>query len=381
MGLSSRLLLVALSTGCAASRVPPTLEPGDIVVYHTADGWELDLRHYPGHGPPVMLVHGMGANHYNWDYRPEVSFAYYLHQQGWDVWVPQLRGDRGARAPNNQAAKNFTFDDFARLDLPAATDAVLASTHAEKLYWVGHSMGGMLLYTSLSLFPEKLAAGVAIGAPAEFEVMEPIHNTARRAGWLVPERGMLANLFWYRVTRVFGDKNPLYGVLSNRENLDWPVIRGLGAVALENLSRATVKQVHLWLRTRQFTDIDGNNWVRPSAIEVPMLVMGGSVDHVAPAGDVAAACETWSPCEFVLMGRESGFSTDYGHIDPVVGTTARDEIYPIIHNFLVGHLPDGVVLGGPPDDFSPVVDAPTEPEPRARLPRVPAPTSAADVAE
>ena len=249
------------------------------------------------------------------------------------------------------------------------------------IFICGLLMGGMLLYTSLSLFPEKLAAGVAIGAPAEFEEMEPIHNTARRAGWLVPERGMLANLFWYRVTRVFGDKNPLYGVLSNRDNLDWPVIRGLGTVALENMSRATVKQVHLWLRTRQFTDIHGNNWVQPSRVDVPMLVMAGSVDHVAPAGDVAAACETYSPCEFVLLGRESGFSTDYGHIDPVVGTTARGEIYPMIHNFLVQQLPDGVTLGGPPEDFSPLVDAPVESEARGLQPRGPARGSAADLAE
>ena len=48
--------------GCAHA-LPPTLQPGGIDTATTSDGWQLDLRHYPALGPPVLLVHGMGANH------------------------------------------------------------------------------------------------------------------------------------------------------------------------------------------------------------------------------------------------------------------------------------------------------------------------------
>src|SRR5688572_17350102 len=133
--------------------LPPTMAPTDTLVYRTADGWEADVRHYPGEGPPVLLVHGMGANHYNWDYRPEVSLAHTLQARGWDVWIPELRGDPGSRAPSRRARSSGTFSDHATLDLPAAVDAVLAATGEDQLYWVGHSMGGMLLYTAVSDYP------------------------------------------------------------------------------------------------------------------------------------------------------------------------------------------------------------------------------------
>jgi hypothetical protein len=34
------------------------------------------------------------------------------------------------------------------------------------------------------------------------------------------------------------------------------------------------------------------------------------------------------------LGTESGLSTEYGHIDLVVGVTARIEVYPQIHLWL-----------------------------------------------
>lgn len=70
------LALMCVGVGCQRPALPPNLAPGHVLVYRTGDGWEMDLRRYPNDGPPVMLVHGMGANHYNWDYRDDVSFAY-----------------------------------------------------------------------------------------------------------------------------------------------------------------------------------------------------------------------------------------------------------------------------------------------------------------
>src|SRR5678809_1070609 len=101
------LLFLLLATGCA-KHLEPSMVPGEVLTYSTADGWSADLRHYPAEGPPVVLVHGMGANHYNWDFREEVSLAFYLQQHGWDVWVPELRGDPGSRAPSKKAARNYT---------------------------------------------------------------------------------------------------------------------------------------------------------------------------------------------------------------------------------------------------------------------------------
>lgn len=326
-------LLVLLA--CAA-HLPPTMSPEEVVTYETADGWRADVRHYPGEGPPVLLVHGMGANHYNWDYREEVSLAHHLQERGWDVWIPELRGDPGSRAPSRRARRSISFDGYARHDVPAAVDAVLAVTGEEQLYWVGHSMGGMLLYTTLSQRPEKVAAGVAVCSPVEFEALLGIHRKLARLGWAFRGRGRIEADGPARLaTGILGRANPLYRRLANPDNLEWPVVNGLARHALVDLPRRVAWQASDWLRSGELRTVEGEPWI--ASADVPLLVLGGAVDRVVPAPNVAAACEVFPDCTYRLLGTEGGFTTDYGHVDPVVGRTARSEVYPVITTFLEAH--------------------------------------------
>ena len=41
--------------------------------------------------------------------------------------------------------------------------------------------------------------------------------------------------------------------------------------------------------------------------------------------------------KFVLAARSQGFSTDYGHVDLILGKRARDEIYPNIAEWIEAH--------------------------------------------
>ncbi len=90
--------LLAALVACVKP-LPPTMSPDGRLTYATEDGWANELRHYAGSGDPVVLLHGMAANHYNFDYRPEVSLAAHLQDRGFDVWIPELRGDPGATPP------------------------------------------------------------------------------------------------------------------------------------------------------------------------------------------------------------------------------------------------------------------------------------------
>jgi len=335
------LTVLLLLAGCAKS-LPPDMLPAGIVKAYTDDGWTLPLRHYPGPGKPVVLVHGMGANHYNWDYRPEVSLAAYLQQQGWDVWVPELRGDPGAVAPYRRAAKEFSFDDHALYDLPPVIDAVRVATGAPKVYFVGHSMGGMLLYTALARYPERIAAGVAVGSPADFDTLFGIHKKIRAMGWAVQGRGRIPAAFLAKLSAPLGRANPLYARLGNKANLDFPIANGMAKRALVDLPRPMVLEVTRWLKSSDLVTLDGRPWLDDVHSDVPLLVMGGAVDKVVPAADVKAACDRIPDCTYRLLGKAGGFSTDYGHIDPIVGRTARDEVYPVIAGFLAKQAGDDV---------------------------------------
>ena len=124
--------MLVLLLSCA-HMVGPSLVPADEAPYHTSDGWTSRVRHFPGPGAPVVCMHGMGANHYNFDYAEDVSLAAYLQHQGWDVWVPELRGDPGSYNPDPRASIDFTFDDIATFDVQAILDTIRARTGAHCL--------------------------------------------------------------------------------------------------------------------------------------------------------------------------------------------------------------------------------------------------------
>lgn len=315
------------------------MQPADTHAYLTEDGWEMELRHYPsadGAGPAVVLVHGMSVNHYNWDFRPEVSLADYLADEGFDVWVPSLRGDHNAVAPDSAAARDYCFDDHARQDIPAALRTIRTLTGQDELYWVGHSMGGILLYTQLATDPDGIAAGVSISGPAQLHSETPYSKASKRARHITPQRGHLRGRFLMRVAAVLGPPKALVRIFGNPDNLDRAMVRGVGRHAIEDLSFGTQTQVGRWLVAQEIVSMDGEPWV--AADDTPVLVLGGVVDHIAPHDDVRAACDALTDCRFVSLSAAEGFSADYGHVDPLFGTASRDEVYPLIGDFLVEQL-------------------------------------------
>lgn len=327
-------LALASVVGCVKA-LPPTMEPSQVLEVQTSDGWLLDVRHYPGDGPPVLLVHGMGANHYNFDYREEVSLAHFLQQAGWDVWVPEMRGDPGSEGPSRLAARMYDFDDFARRDLPAAVDGVLAATGQDSLYWVGHSMGGMLLYTAVADYPHKIEAGVAICSPGVFEDAVKASHTLRTLGWVFGGERVLPSRFIADLAGPLGRMNPFYGRIGNKENYDFAVTNGMARHAVVPLTHATVRQVLDWLEHGELVSSEGEPYLEDNG--VPVMLMAGSVDRIVAPDDVASTCERYGNCEFKLLGVEGGMSVEYGHIDPVVGTTVQAEVYPLVLDFLERH--------------------------------------------
>lgn len=327
-------MIVLLVTLACVPKAPPTMIPDEQVAYRTDDGWRIPLRRYPGGDgsrPPVVLVHGMGANHYNWDYREEISLAHDLQQADWDVWVVGLRGDPGSIAPDDQSARRYAFRDHARLDLPAALDMVQAVTGAEQVHWVGHSMGGLLLYAVLAAQPERIASGVAVCSPVVFSKQLPRHRMIARLG-----EGMAVRLDTPLIADLgspLGRANPLYGSVANRSNLDWPIARGLAQEALTAVPRPMAQEAIHWLKSGRLEDIDGTPWLAPA--DVPVYVLAANHDRVAPPDDVVAACDVLPDCRVQVLGTETGFSVDYGHVDPLLGTTAATEVYPLIRAWLV----------------------------------------------
>jgi pimeloyl-ACP methyl ester carboxylesterase len=220
-------------------------------------------------------------------------------------------------------------------DVPAILDAVCASTGHDQVDWVGHSMGGMLLYTTLVQWPDRVAAGVTIGSPATFPAPEWQHKALAHLGWALGGRGRFAGARMGKLaSALFGVHTPGFGLVADLDNVAPLEANGLARVALTDLPRPMAKQAAAWMKAGTITRVDGSPWVSPApegsgagvAPEVPLLAIGARYDHVVPAANVEATCALFGACSYVEV--------PYGHVDAVLGTTAQDVVYPVVGAFL-----------------------------------------------
>ena len=95
-------------------------------------------------------------------------------------------------------------------------------------------------------------------------------------------------------------------------------------------------------------------------VTTPVLALAGSVDQLAPEHNVRELLGRVSSTDknLLVCGKHTGFSADFGHIDIMLSTPARLEIYPRIAQWLESHRDvDGTVERGQQE----VVQLPLQP--------------------
>lgn len=150
----------------------------------TEDGWILKIVRYrpvkqPFHQPvfmrPIILVHGFSQNRHAWTSGSFIKNMLYL---GADLHIAELRG-HGKSSVALQYKLNQTegrplphdidyawdLDSYFLYDLPAVIGEVKKITNRQRVYFCGHSLGGMLGY-GLAALTDDLAGLITIGSPA-----------------------------------------------------------------------------------------------------------------------------------------------------------------------------------------------------------------------
>lgn len=316
--------------------------------FTTDDGWRLAIHHYfPKNGHityPVVLCHGLDSNRYIFDLRPGPSLARYLARNGLDVWVSELRGSGMSDRPGffaTDVPRSWSFEDHLNSDLPAIIQYVLERTGSEKLHWIGHSMGGMLIQAYLSAHPDApVASAVTIGAPADFSriTMKGVKVLAKIRLFLkafpippMPFNGRLVLPIAHRLPSF------LMG-LFYPPNISPHVVRQMVAVGSE-----LITSTRLWLDFGRFvqTGVLASEKNEPylrnlDVCAIPMLLIAGSKDLMAPPESVKAAAGGAAAGARIyrLFGKAEGNTEDYGHIDMIVGKNAHNEVYPVILNWI-----------------------------------------------
>lgn len=326
------------------------------------DGVPIELRRVPlpagvspAELPPVLLVHGVAANHRNQDAHPDHSLARFLAGLGRDVWLVTLR----CAEPGVLPGHDVRFVSMARNDLPTAVEAVLARTGAPQLDYVGFSMGGMLLYATLDRFVPRarLRRVVTVGSPAELRPKLPVPAIARFIPqWIVPRIPLrtLARAFsfageWF-VT-------PWHAWVLNTRNVAPGITRMALVEVIEDIPAGLMFDFIGWTSGDGVVSIDGESTLaRLPQMDMPALFVAGSADALAPPSEVRHAFDAWGedhpavPKRFVVLGRDYGNDEDYGHGDLALGVRVATELFPPIAKFLgpedPAHEAEGARSGG-----------------------------------
>ncbi len=310
------------------------LPTGEDEVIHaeTRDGWRLALGHRrpraAGRLPPVLLVHGIAVNRQFLDFGAgRYSLSLFLAGAGFDCFALDLRGHgRSRRGPS----RRWNLDTYLREDVPAALDAARAATGSEKVLWVGHSQGAILGMAACALYPDRIAALVAIAAPAHFFGQERLLRLARLRRLL----GGRHLRFAARMLAPFsGFWHPAAADLSiNIRNVERPVYRRLLANAIENFPAGVLEQLATFLREDSFRSMDGAADYRAAAARCrqPALFLSAEKDGIAPPAVVEASFQDWGgPKRYWNVG------PDYGHSDLLLGGNAPEVVFPAVRDFLV----------------------------------------------
>lgn len=110
--------------------------------------------------PPIYLTHGMGASAESFMYHgPELSPAFYLYNQGYDVWLGNARGNVYSRRhqtlipDTDNEFWDFGFEELA-IDHVANTEEILQETGNERLSILANYIGASSAIVSASINPE-----------------------------------------------------------------------------------------------------------------------------------------------------------------------------------------------------------------------------------
>ncbi len=309
----------------------------DIHFATTEDGWHLALRRYLPEKKmfkePVFLCHGLGSNGYIFDMSRERSLARYLQRQGFEVWILELRGAGLSKTPAWFLRRNqeTAFNHFLEKDVPAALGLIQKLSESNKLFWIGHGLGGMMGYAWAASMDNDCVCGLitlctsvtahptsVVGKLKPLLKMVPLMlGTAFRS--LARLSAPITAWCGYPFFRFFAVRNGLEKDLMGK----WLVN------VVENAPGSLLRQVLGWMYTGEYGPSIGE-------VRTAVMIVAADSDRIAPADTVIPAYRLIAAQDKQLriFGNDRGDDHDFGHVDLLIGIHAPELIYPELGDWL-----------------------------------------------
>ena len=304
------------------------------------DGWRIKLyrRVNKGNpGEPVLLCHGVMGNPTNFQYPKGNAMVDTLVEHGYDCWLIDLRGNRHCAPPLGTSRYTATYDQYLS-DFPEVIHYIREHCNQQKIHWVGHSMGGMLLYSYATAYgSEALASGTVLGTPPGFVDLhlKPM-KTLVKLVTLIP---FLAD----PIMRTLAHLGPVFKISTSFAPINWENISPdvNFYTTIEYAPPAVARQMEDWASSGTWTlkEADINMMDALPKMDFPLYLMAGSLDPLAPVASVQKLHDSLSlnDTRLTILGKEHGCQYDYNHVDLVFSKNGRDEVYLPICDWLKIH--------------------------------------------
>lgn len=237
----------------------------------------------------------------------------------------------------------ISYDAFVTLDLPAVMAHIADVTGTGQLHWLGHSMGGMLAYSTLGT-PDaaRLRSLITVGTPVGFPqgwAVTPHLRPLRALGTYIPgiQVAFLLKVAAPLVART--RLQPGLKTILELDNVDPAYVRRLAFRAVQDIPRGLLLQFRDWIHHDAFRSADKTVDYRARMVgaQCPTLVVSGPLDQLGHADAVERAVHLLGNATALHCAKDSGFSADYGHIDLIFGKAAPEEIFPRFIDFFAAH--------------------------------------------
>jgi len=301
----------------------------------------------------VLLVHGFAQNRYTWHLSTR-SLVNFLADSGLDVYNLELTGHGRGREYGTAVARKFS--DYVE-DAASVIPAIADHAGLDRVFLMGHSLGGAVCYAAAPDVAERLAGVVTVAGlyrfgsnPAMRRLAEglgalqrvaPLLGKAARIGTGVRTRAfgrLVAN--WWETADDLSAGFPLAGWVPGSTEphiVQERVVRGFDWTGLNIL--LTMMR---WAAEGNFDREDGHDYAEAfAALDVPLLVVAGDRDRLLPAEDArpaydlsASTDKTWKVFSPV---REE---VHWGHLDIILGKDAPRFVWPYIQRWLLERCPE-----------------------------------------
>jgi alpha-beta hydrolase superfamily lysophospholipase len=290
----------------------------------------------------LLLVHGYGQNRYSW-HLPLRSMVNHLARAGFDVFNLDLRGH--GRSAHLGAPRPLAPAEFVREDVPRAVEEALRVSGRERLFLVGHSLGGLISYAAAPALAGAVAGVATVGSPYHFlrgaralALVGRLLGAAERWAAL-PESDVAMELRAVgeamRLLRRFIE-SPLYPLPVRGyvpANIEPDVLAQSMSLAMDAGSLPVLRHMFRWARECERAGdgpggLEGFGAAFEALTDLPLLVIAGTRDDIVPPQGVHTAYAR-------SRSRDKTYRAfPAGHLDLLVGHTAPRTTWPAVEAWL-----------------------------------------------